>query len=214
MIVVDDLDADSIPISYMPQLKSLMADQGTTFENAFATDSICCPSRATILRGQYAHNHQVLTNEPPLGGWPRFRDLGHEDSTVATWLQSAGYRTVLLGKYLNYYSDKNPDQGTYVPEGWSEWYAFVGNQMNSNGTLAPYQGYETDVLADKATAYVERSAGGAQPFFMYLAPRNPHEAQNPAPRHLNLFPGVNGSLLLAGIEVEPFAREHPLKQRF
>jgi hypothetical protein len=62
--------------------------------------------------------------------------------------------------------------------------------MNSNGTLAPYQGYETDVLADKATAYVERSAGGAQPFFMYLAPRNPHVSQNPAPRHLNLFPGV------------------------
>jgi arylsulfatase A-like enzyme len=62
--------------------------------------------------------------------------------------------------------------------------------MNSNGTLAPFEGYETDVLADKATAFVERSAGGAQPFFMYLAPKNPHEAQYPAPRHRDLFPGV------------------------
>src|SRR3712207_1086788 len=67
MILTDDLDAASI--SHMPNLRSLLIERGTTFENAFVTDPLCCPSRATILRGQYAHNHEILSNEPPNGGF-------------------------------------------------------------------------------------------------------------------------------------------------
>src|ERR687894_577099 len=115
LILTDDLDAASI--SHMPNLRSLLIERGTTFENAFVTDSLCCPSRATILRGQYAHNHEILSNESPHGGFEKFRALGHEDSTVATWLQSGDYRTVLFGKYMNGYDT------TYVPPGWDEWYA-------------------------------------------------------------------------------------------
>src|ERR687894_3000518 len=88
LILTDDLDAASI--SHLPNLQSLLIDQGTTFENAFVTDPLCCPSRATILRGQYAHNHGVLGNEPPWGGSQKFHELGHENSTVATWLDDAG----------------------------------------------------------------------------------------------------------------------------
>src|SRR5919107_3633980 len=99
MILTDDLDKASI--SRMPNLRSLLIEQGTPFENAFVTDPLCCPSRATILRGQYAHNHGVLENGPPNGGYEKFRSLGRQNSTLATWLQDAGYRTVLIGKYIN-----------------------------------------------------------------------------------------------------------------
>ena len=67
----------------MPNLRSLM-ENGTTFENAFVSNSLCCPSRATILRGQYTHNHEILSNEPPRWGFEKFRVLGHEESTMAT----------------------------------------------------------------------------------------------------------------------------------
>ena len=70
----------------MPNLREELIEGGTTFENAFVTNSVCCPSRATFLRGQYAHNHQVLTNAPPLGGADRLRISGGDTSTAATWL--------------------------------------------------------------------------------------------------------------------------------
>jgi arylsulfatase A-like enzyme len=76
------------------------------------TTSHCCPSRATFLRGQYSHNHGVLTNGAPLGGEQRFRELGHEKSTIATWLHKGGYRTVEIGKYLNQHEPPNRRVGT------------------------------------------------------------------------------------------------------
>src|ERR671916_2964245 len=87
-VLADDLDARLLEdhLADYPNLQEL-ATEGTTFENAFVTDPLCCPSRATILRGQYAHNHEILSNEPPHGGSGKFRALGHEDSTMATWLQ-------------------------------------------------------------------------------------------------------------------------------
>jgi len=105
-ILADDMDVESA--SHMPRLKSLIADQGVTFTDAFATYPICCPSRASILTGQYPHNHQILFNVPPLGGFAKFRDRGGEASTIATWLKAAGYRTALYGKYLNGYPGNTP----------------------------------------------------------------------------------------------------------
>ncbi len=189
MILTDDLDAASI--SHMPNLRSLLIERGTTFENAFVTDPLCCPSRATILRGQYAHNHEILGNEPPHGGFEKFRAMGHQNSTIATWLQDAGYRTILVGKYMNGY------EGTHVPPGWDEWYAVSGNymstQLNENGKINDYdpeQDYLTDVLAERAAAYVGRPGGGApsffvphRPFFMWLGTQAPHAPATPAPRH-------------------------------
>jgi N-acetylglucosamine-6-sulfatase len=197
LILTDDLDAASI--SHMPNLRSMLVEQGTTFENAFVTDPLCCPSRATILRGQYPHNHQVLTNEPPSGGFEKFRAMGHENSTIATWLQSVGYRTIFVGKYLNSY------EGTYVPPGWDEWYAVSGNYMstdlNENGTINHYdpeEEYLTDVLAERAAGYVGRPGGGApsffvphKPFFMWLGTTAPHQPAEPAPRHADALADVS-----------------------
>jgi arylsulfatase A-like enzyme len=96
-ILTDDLDAATM--AALPSLKALLADRGMSFSQFFVSDSLCCPSRASILCGEYNHNHLVLDNNPPTGGYVRFDELGHEHATVATWLHDAGYRTVLVGKY-------------------------------------------------------------------------------------------------------------------
>ena len=108
-IVTDDMDAASL--AYMPRVRSLVADQGATFRNAFCTTSVCCPSQVSMLTGKYAHNTQILFNIPPLGGFQKFVDLGGEESTIATWLRDAGYRTGRVGKYLVGY----PIGSTHVP---------------------------------------------------------------------------------------------------
>jgi len=193
-ILADDMRLDDF--EHMPQTRQLFAEQGLAFDNAFVTHSLCCPSRASILRGQYTHNHQVLTNRQPQGGFEKFRDQGHEDSTVATWLQNEGYRTALIGKYLNGYARK--DDEAYVPPGWDEWYAHLGGQayydyrLNENGTVVPYgdaeEDYQTDVLAQKVQDYVRRTVDAPDPFFLYLAPGAPHAPFKPAPRHEDEYP--------------------------
>jgi arylsulfatase A-like enzyme len=189
LIMTDDAAVGDL--KYMPNLREEMVEGGTTFENAFVTNSLCCPSRATTLRGQYVHNHQVLSNEPPRGGFEKFRFLGHEDSTMATWLQEEGYRTSFFGKYMNGYAE------THVPPGWDEWYGISGNflssTLNENGHMVDYdpdQYHTDDVLADKASDYVERTAGADPPFFatdrpflMWLGTKAPHQPATPAPRH-------------------------------
>src|SRR5829696_5763462 len=115
-ILTDDMKAREL--QYMDFTQSLLADQGVKFTEAYVTRSLCCPSRATILRGQYTHNHNVWTNVNPSGGFWNFYDQGLEDSTIATWLDDAGYHTILIGKYLNPYGlDRNGHSApiTYVP---------------------------------------------------------------------------------------------------
>ena len=192
LVLTDDMRKDDL--EHMPRTRNLIADQGMTFSNAFVTQANCCPSRATILRGQYPHNHGVLNNSPPKGGFPRFKELGRENSTIATWLNDDGYRTVLLGKYLNGYPTDDP---TYIPPGWDEWYASVDSgyydyKLNENGTVVSYgsagQDYLTDVLGVKAQDYVRRTVSDPAPFFMYLAPAAPHHPYTPAPRHEGATP--------------------------
>jgi arylsulfatase A-like enzyme/dienelactone hydrolase len=195
-ILTDDQEAASM--AFMPKLKALLIDQGVSFSGYFTSFALCCPSRATTLRGQYAHNTQILGNQPPEGGFQKFYALGEESSTIATWLQAAGYQTMLVGKYLNGYP-----RGvglTYVPPGWSEWYSAVrGNQygqynytLNENGRLVTYgnkpEDYGTDVYARKTTDFIRRMAKENQPFFVYFSVYAPHSPATPAPRHQNLFP--------------------------
>ena len=170
LILTDDMRADDL--EYMPKTKSLIVDQGLNFSDAFVTTSECCPSRASILRGQYAHNHDIQTNELPNGGFKKFRDLGHEESTVATWLKEAGYKTALVGKYLNDYNDEDL---AYVPQGWDEWYArsaatdlYYDYNLSENGTTVSYgsrpEDYLTDVDAEKAKDIISSAADSSEPF--------------------------------------------------
>ena len=117
-ILIDDLDAHSI--LYMPNVRALLADQGVTLENYLVNVSLCCPSRTSMLRGQYTHNTQVTSNQLPEGGFAKVYQLGLEHSTVATWLQAAGYQPLLAGKYLSRYPCGAVF--TYIPLGRSEGY--------------------------------------------------------------------------------------------
>lgn len=196
-ILTDDLDAAEM--QYMPRLKSFIAVQGVTFRNYFVAMPLCCPSRVSTLRGQYPHNSRIVGNKPPGGGFQKFFQLGLEKSTIAVWLENAGYRTMLAGKYLNGYpATNNP---LYIPPGWTEWYSPVkGNAysefnytLNENGKPVKYgnkpRDYGTDVYVGKTVDFIQRSLKKDKPFFIYLAPYAPHAPYVPAPRHEALFLG-------------------------
>jgi N-acetylglucosamine-6-sulfatase len=181
VIQTDDQTLDSL--RFMPNVDRFLVKQGVTFESSFASFPLCCPSRATLLTGQYAHNHGVLGNNPPLGGYDGFNPT----STLPVWLQGAGYHTSFVGKYLNGYGDE--DNKTVVPPGWSDWrgavrkpgtgtLAYLDFLLNENGTLVEYppthQNYLTDVFTRKAVGAVQRGSASGQPFFLWLAHFAPH----------------------------------------
>lgn len=197
-LLTDDLDAREIAV--MPRLKSLLIDQGTSLTDYNVSVAWCCPSRATTLRGQYAHNTQIWSNLAPNGGFGRFYSRKLEDSTIGTWLKGAGYRTGLFGKYLNGYPEQAPVKKTYVPPGWTTWdvpaagspYHQYDYTLNKNGRLEHHghkpKDYLTDVLNLDVRAFVK--APSPQPFFAYVGVYNPHAPATPAPRHAKLFKGV------------------------
>jgi len=194
-VLTDDLDYASA--QKMPRIRSRLADEGASFKEAFVSYPLCCPSRATILTGLYAHNHNVKSNRFPDGGFEKFRDEGLEEDTIAVRLQEEDYRTALFGKYLNEYpGDQDP---TYVPSGWDEWHGRVDEnklneyQINENGEVVSYgsdtEDYYTDVLSRQATDFIGSAAQDSRPFFMYVAPTAPHDPAIPAERHKGAFAG-------------------------
>jgi N-acetylglucosamine-6-sulfatase len=200
-ILTDDQDLLLHSLDFMPQTRALIAQKGMTFKQDFVPLSLCCPSRSTILTGLYPHNHKIYNNRAPDGGFAKFEALGHEETTIATALHAAGYRTALFGKYMNNYPRQ--DDLTHVPPGWDEFASPAAGQpytefnytLNENGSLVQYardpDDYLTDVIAAKATDFIRRSAAGNAPFFLYLAPYAPHKPATPAPRHANLFAGLH-----------------------
>jgi arylsulfatase A-like enzyme len=196
-ILADDLDMKLGTTEYMENLNKLLAKRGTEIENFLITTPMCCPSRLNILRGQYTHNHQVFNNSAPYGGFSKLYESGIEASTIAVWLQAAGYRTALMGKYVNEYPLR--EDRTYIPPGWSEWaspgrrnaYNGYDYELNENGVLVSYPPneiyYFTDVMSRMAVDFIERSVQDDIPFFLYLPTFAPHEPATPARRHLELF---------------------------
>lgn len=196
IINADDMRDDDM--IFMPQTLDLLGVQGTRFINSFIVDPVCCPSRAGLLRGQYSHNHGVLSNSASTGGYNTFFNKGLESSTLATWMSDAGYATVLLGKYLNGYPLVGSE--SHIPPGWGEWFAYfedayyISYRMNQNGITVNYgrteADYPTDVLRDLALSYLDRHLSDVAPFFMYLAPVAPHSPATPAVRHNKTYPGL------------------------
>lgn len=200
-ILADDLDRAMF--EQMPRLKAALTDRGATFDQHFVSISLCCPSRAATLRGQFAANTNMYGNGFPNGGFGLFYKSGLEQSTIATWLQSAGYRTALIGKYMNTYPRGGPSQ-TYIPPGWTEWfspadgtpYESYNYGINENGRLVYYgsapEDHITDVSTRLAVEFIQRSATAfpAQPFFLFLNPFAPHSPATPPPRYLQALPDL------------------------
>jgi N-acetylglucosamine-6-sulfatase len=196
-VLTDDLSMDLLP--YMPQVQA-MEQRGLTFSDYFVSDSLCCPSRASTFTGNFPHDTGVFSNTGPDGGFQKFHDRGEEQRTFAVALQNAGYRTAMMGKYLNEYMQLPPSAGipnTYVPPGWSEWdvagwgYNEYDYNLNENGTLHYFghrpSDYMTDVLADKATSFIDSSAAAHTPFFLETATFAPHFPYRPAPEDAGHF---------------------------
>jgi N-acetylglucosamine-6-sulfatase len=206
VIVIETDDQTAASIRVMKNVNSLIGDQGATFRNSFVNYSLCCPSRSTFLTGQYEHNHGVLGNMSPNGGFDRFEAL-HRDNNLAVWLHDAGYYTAMIGKYLNGYSN-----APRVLPGWSEWHAAAPDDqevyhytLNDNGVLVNHgqapADFKQDVLTGMAVDFVDRRAPAPKPFFLWLTYTAPHASfgpnpnppsdcsgsAQPAPRHAHAF---------------------------
>jgi arylsulfatase A-like enzyme len=192
VILTDDQRWDTLWA--MPNLQSELVAPGMTFTNAFVVNSLCCPSRATILTGKYSHTTLVYDDVGAYGGFAAFRDK----QTVARWLHDDGYHTGLIGKYLNGYKESKVG---YIPPGWDRWFALLQGSdtgmkyyydysVSDQGVLKSYGSdeadYSTDVLAGQADSFIRTSAPG-QPLFLYFATSAPHEPATPPVRYANEF---------------------------
>ncbi|TYB59075.1 sulfatase [Nonomuraea sp. PA05] len=183
--LVDDMSADLLP--YMDVVSGL-AKNGATFSDYYVSNSLCCPSRASMFTGQFPHNTGVATNKgSDGGGYQAFEK--HEGRTYAVALDQAGYRTGYLGKYINEYP---VPAGYHVPVGWDEWHVAAGGgysefkyqltryikeETAQDKPLDPSGGkYLTDELGQRAVDFIERSRRHApgEPFFLQVSPFSPH----------------------------------------
>lgn len=178
----------------MPIVREELEAQGVEFTNAFVSTPLCCPDRASLLSGgYYAHNTGVLTNDAPNGGFEQFQD----GDALPVRLREAGYKTGLVGKYLNRYGLA----GTYVPPGWSyfagvgaseDWYKYkvvfgrASLDGPGEGTIEDATQYIVDHLTDLAIHFIE--SAGDTPYFLYFSPPTPHEPATPAPGDGGLYP--------------------------
>jgi arylsulfatase A-like enzyme len=191
LLLTDDMRTDDL--RFMPNVRRLIGDRGLDFRNSFSPYPLCCPARASLLSGEYSHNHHVFSTKFPFN----FRAF-HDRSTLGTSLNRAGYNTLFLGKYLNGYgNEKVPSTGQssfrYVPPGWTEWYGAPNRPRNSgyhsggtynyfhtifniNGNIDDtHKGqYQTHVISGMARALIRKYHRSPKPFFMYLAPVAPH----------------------------------------
>jgi arylsulfatase A-like enzyme len=147
VVVIEADDAVVSDVAYMPNVQRLLVDGGASFDNYFVSYSLCCTARVTLLTGQFSHNHQVLSNfRSNEGGYYRFRDLPgqlNQRNSLGPWMKRAGYRTALVGKYLNEYGALDR---TEVPPGWDRWAALLDHStydyynyfMNVDGKLRHY----------------------------------------------------------------------------
>lgn len=195
-VLADDLDLAEM--QYMPMTRRLIGGRGATFDNYFVTDSLCCPSRTTTLRGQYPHNTGVRSNGGSNGGFEAALRLGVERDTYATRLQQVGYANAFFGKYLNHYPGIAGE--SYIPPGWASWaspsrghpYSEYDYTLNVDGNQEEHdrlpRDYGTTVYFGMAEQFVTQSAQVKQPFYVAVNVYAPHTPSIPAPRDTGLFP--------------------------
>jgi len=207
-VLTDDLSRNLV--RFMPHVLA-MERAGITFEDYFVSDSLCCPSRASIFTGIFPHDTGVFSNFGPGGGFRAFYRHGDEKRTFPLALQSAGYRTALMGKFLNGYLERSGHghlsdgevsdvPARYVPPGFSDWdvagwgYPEFNYSLNENGVLHRYgdqpADYLTDVIARDGVQFINQAARDKVPFFLELASFAPHTPNVPSPRDARDFPGL------------------------
>jgi arylsulfatase A-like enzyme len=213
MILVDDMRADDL--RYMVNTRRLIGGEGVTFANSFSPYPWCCPARASILSGQYTHNHRVFSIYPPYA-FPAFDD----SSTLATALQDAGYSTIMLGKYLNGYGGlPRPGADTghsvhYVPPGWTDWrasldgglpahhpkfgrtYQYFNTTLSNQGVgFSNYRGrYQTHVYGELSASIIRKRAASDKPFFLFASYTAPHDGRPQEPDDIRWVKRRDGAM--------------------
>jgi arylsulfatase A-like enzyme len=174
-IIVFVTDDQRKVTSVMPNVRHYFKEEGRRFPHAFATTPVCCPSRASIMTGQYAHNHGVLSNRPGV-----VLDNFVERDTIQKHLQSIGYRTGIVGKFLNGYdSGKDPRYfDSYAIPIDDDYYDPV---YNIDGQSTQVQGYTTDFMREWIHGFLDNP--DPRPWYLYVSVRAPHNPYQPSPQY-------------------------------
>ncbi|KAJ3018288.1 UNVERIFIED_CONTAM: hypothetical protein HDU68_011239 [Siphonaria sp. JEL0065] len=214
-LLSDDQDVRMNSLDFMPILQKYLGDEGTKFEKHYVTTALCCPSRVSILKGQFAHNTNFTDVGPPTGGYDVFLENKLDEESLPVWLQRAGYSTNYIGKFVNGYGLPNHKK---VPKGWDSWDALVNPWIydfyhpvfaRDGNEPKHYRGiHQVDVVREKALNILRAVTVQDKPFFLYLSPSAPHTTNTfpgdpwhippntrpifsetiPADRHKDLFP--------------------------
>ena len=174
MFLTDDQTLASYEPRTMPETQRLLGDDGTTFGDAIVTTPLCCPSRASLITGQYGHNNGVLRNT--------YEALHDKGNVLPAWLSRAGYATIHVGKFMNQYPEAVGDPSKVAP-GWDEWHSVVapryfnydwqvnGKTEKRGASADDYLGRQID---ESSTEMVEHYAPKKKPFYMQVDHFAPH----------------------------------------
>ncbi|KAI1271292.1 arylsulfatase [Xylaria sp. FL0933] len=202
-IMTDDQDLHLGSLNYMPVVKKEIAEKGTTFSRHYVTVAKCCPSRASLLRGQAGHNTNITEVSAPGGNFDKFLQSGQNNDNLPHWLTAAGYNAEYIGKIMNGYNTANYAQ---APGGWTNiqtavddyTYEYNNAVFSLNGqTPISYPGYhQSDIISAMAVDRIEKLAAQGKPFFLGIAPTTPHVELGggkwpvPPVRYKNKFPDL------------------------
>ena len=206
ILMSDDQRWDMVTPIFTPHIWDRLIDRpassrfpratSVAFKNSFVPNPQCCPSRTSTLTGNYSHTTGVWDNEAPYGGFTVFDDR----NSIAVDFNRAGYRTAMIGKYLNGYV---AGRDRYVPPGWDQWFAaetgdYYDYGITTNDGLLHFgtdpQDYITRVLSDQARTVVADARASGDPFFLYYAFTAPHGPSTPDPRDIGRFDSVDTGL--------------------
>ncbi len=215
VIVTDDQRAGGT-LEIMEETRQWFAEAGTRYPNAYATTPLCCPFRASLFTGRYAHNHGVRLNLDPT--------LLDQEQTIQHFAQEAGYQTAMVGKYLNRWPIEDPPPyfdryAFFTPEVGARQY--TGALFNTDGQVGTIDEYSTSYIADKALEYLDHFEGEAdqQPWLMFVAPFAPHVPSTPEEAYVGtpvprwkLNPGIHERSVMDKPDFYPPGRNVVLSQ--
>lgn len=179
IVIVTDDQREGLQV--MKKTRAAFEENGRVFPNAFVTTPLCCPARASIMTGRYVHNHGVMSN-----GEEDWKDLD-QTQTIQAYLDDAGYRTALFGKFLNHWpvemDPPNFDEWALLPDVTGR-LGYYGSKWNVNGDIKTIARYSTRYLADTTVDFIEdREVTDDEPWYVYLATGAAHRSFVAEPKY-------------------------------